>query len=48
MLKDILLKSGAIKFGDFVLASGKRSNYYVDIKESMTEPGALKEVGVHG
>ena len=44
MLKDILLKSGAIKFGDFVLASGKRSNYYVDIKESMTEPGALKEV----
>jgi orotate phosphoribosyltransferase len=44
MLKDILLKSGAIKFGDFVLTSGKRSNYYVDIKETMTDPTALKEV----
>ena len=44
MLKDILLKSGAIKFGDFVLTSGKRSTYYVDIKESMTDPGALTEV----
>ncbi|MEM0155715.1 MAG: orotate phosphoribosyltransferase [Thermoplasmataceae archaeon] len=44
MLKDTLLKSGAIKTGEFVLTSGKKSNYYVDIKEAATDPAVLKEI----
>lgn len=36
-----LLESGAIKFGDFVLTSGKHSKYYVDIKDAATDPGTL-------
>ncbi len=36
-----LLKVGAIKFGDFVLTSGKKSRYYVDIKDAATNPTVL-------
>ncbi len=32
MIKDRLLELGAIKFGEFTLTSGKKSNYYVDMK----------------
>ena len=35
-----LLKAhGAVEFGDFVLSSGKKSNYYMDIKSALTDPG---------
>ncbi len=44
MLKDRLVETGAIKFGDFVLTSGKRSNYYVDIKDAATIPDILDEI----
>jgi orotate phosphoribosyltransferase len=44
MLADTLVKSGAIKFGEFKLTSGAMSNYYVDIKEICTNPSTLKEV----
>ncbi len=44
MLKERLLEAGAIKFGDFVLTSGKKSNYYVDIKDAATDPDTLKEI----
>lgn len=30
-----MLKTGALKFGDFTLASGKKSDYYIDIKRFM-------------
>ena len=41
-----LLKShGAVEFGDFVLSSGKKSSYYMDIKSALTDPGVLAEVG---
>ena len=40
-LSGILLEKGAIKFGDFVLTSGKRSRYYVDIKDAATDPDVL-------
>ncbi len=30
---EMLIKTGALKFGEFTLASGKKSNYYVDIKQ---------------
>ena len=43
MIED--LKSvGAIKFGDFVLSSGKRSKIYIDIKVAATKPKILKRI----
>lgn len=41
-LADALKDCGAIKFGDFTLASGKKSRYYVDIKKASTNPDILK------
>ncbi|SMD31662.1 orotate phosphoribosyltransferase [Picrophilus oshimae] len=46
MLKEDLINSGAIKFGDFVLTSGKRSGYYIDIKSAYTDPEILDEIGL--
>jgi orotate phosphoribosyltransferase len=40
---DGLIKIGAIKFGKFTLASGKESNYYIDIKHGGTQPDILRE-----
>ncbi|MCS7130263.1 MAG: orotate phosphoribosyltransferase [Archaeoglobaceae archaeon] len=37
-----LIEVGALKFGDFVLSSGKRSNVYVDIKLAITHPDILE------
>jgi orotate phosphoribosyltransferase len=39
-----LLEVGALKFGDFVLSSGKRSNVYVDIKVASTFPDILEMI----
>lgn len=33
---------GAVRYGDFTLASGKKSNYYIDIKKASTDPKTLK------
>jgi len=41
-LKEML--AGSVKTGDFTLASGKKSNYYVNIKEAYTQPAVLKEI----
>ncbi len=41
----LLLESGAIEFGEFVLASGARSSYYIDIKAATTKPDILAEIG---
>ncbi len=36
------LKScGAVKFGEFTLASGKKSDYYIDIKKATSDPETL-------
>lgn len=43
-LADSLKECGAIKFGDFTLASGKKSSYYVDIKKASTNPIILKQI----
>ena len=32
---------GALQFGDFTLASGAKSNYYIDIKKASTNPQVL-------
>lgn len=39
-----MLKEQAVKFGDFVLTSGKRSKYYIDIKKASTDPRILEEI----
>ena len=45
-MKDVLIKRlievGALKFGEFILSSGQRSNVYVDIKHACTFPDILK------
>ncbi len=41
-LAEALKECGAVKFGDFTLASGKKSRYYIDIKKASTDPGILK------
>lgn len=47
-LKDKLIKLlkevECVQFGDFTLASGKKSNYYVNIKKATTNPKILKTV----
>ena len=45
MLKEKLIECGAIKFGEFVLASGKKSKYYVDIKKASTKYEILELMG---
>jgi len=42
ILAEKLKKVGAIKFGDFVLSSGKKSNFYIDIKSAACEPEILE------
>jgi orotate phosphoribosyltransferase len=44
MDREKFIQSGIIKFGDFTLTSGKKSTYYVDIKEACTEPATLSEI----
>lgn len=39
------LVSGCVKEGDFVLTSGRKSNYYVDIKSLITQPTSLQFLG---
>lgn len=41
LLVSALKKCGAVKYGDFTLASGKKSKYYIDIKKASTDPGTL-------
>jgi len=40
----LLKDSGAIKFGDFILASGEKSKYYIDVKLAATKPRMLSEI----
>lgn len=41
---DALIQCGAVRFGSFTLASGKKSDYYVDIKRAATRPELLREI----
>ncbi len=40
-LKKKLIETGAVKYGDFILSSGKKSNIYIDIKLASTFPEIL-------
>jgi orotate phosphoribosyltransferase len=44
-LREALLASGAVRFGEFTLASGQKSDVYVDIKRAWTEPARLRLLG---
>ena len=35
---------GAVMYGDFTLASGKQSKYYIDIKQAITDPNTLSMI----
>jgi orotate phosphoribosyltransferase len=37
----LLVDAEAVRFGDFELASGRRSDVYVDVKRAWTDPGRL-------
>lgn len=43
-LVDLLERCGAIKFGNFVLSSGKKSRVYIDIKKAVTNPDILERI----
>ncbi len=43
-LLEKLVNSGAIKKGEFILSSGKKSNIYIDIKQAVTYPEILNEI----
>jgi len=43
-LREMIKK--AVKRGEFTLASGKKSDYYINIKEVYTKPEVLKEIAV--
>lgn len=40
-LSDALKECGALQFGEFTLASGAKSDYYINIKKASTDPGVL-------
>ncbi|MEM4496136.1 MAG: hypothetical protein QXM06_02410 [Archaeoglobaceae archaeon] len=39
-----MIEVGALKFGDFILSSGKKSNVYVDVKLASTYPDILDAI----
>ncbi|MCS4541678.1 MAG: orotate phosphoribosyltransferase [Euryarchaeota archaeon] len=43
-LTNALKEKGVIKFGDFTLTSGRKSNYYIDIKKAATDPALLNMI----
>jgi len=34
----LLIKNNAIKFGDYILTSGRRSPYYIDLRQTISSP----------
>lgn len=44
MLRDELVRCGAVKFGEFTLTSGQKSRYYVDVKQATTVPDVLRKI----
>ncbi len=46
MLEEEIVNAGAFKLGNFTLASGRKSDYYVDLRAVTTNPEPLKKVAV--
>jgi orotate phosphoribosyltransferase len=45
VLKQMLKDMKVVQTGEFILASGKKSNYFVNIKRASTNPQVLREIG---
>ena len=45
MLKDMLKELKVVQTGEYILASGRKSNYFVNIKRASTNPAVLREIG---
>ena len=43
---NLLIKYKAIEFGEFTLASGKKSPYYIDVKSAVTNPDLLLAIAM--
>jgi orotate phosphoribosyltransferase len=43
-LRELLVRYKAVEFGDFTLASGAKSTYYVDVKSAVTHPELLSAI----
>lgn len=43
-IAELLVSYKAIEFGDFTLASGAKSRYYVDVKSAVTRPELLSAI----
>jgi orotate phosphoribosyltransferase len=43
-IADLLIRHRAIEYGDFMLASGAKSRYYIDIKSAVTDPELLSAI----
>jgi orotate phosphoribosyltransferase len=41
----LLWEQGAVEYGDFTLASGAKSSYYLDVKRAITHPSVLMAIG---
>ncbi|MDO9523213.1 MAG: orotate phosphoribosyltransferase [Methanocorpusculum sp.] len=41
---DLLVQYKAVEFGDFTLASGAQSRYYIDVKTAIMQPKLLSEI----
>jgi orotate phosphoribosyltransferase len=44
MLKQMLKDMKVVQTGEFILASGRKSNYFVNIKRASTDPKVLREI----
>ncbi len=36
-----MIEVGSLRFGEFILSSGRKSNFYIDIKQASTQPDIL-------
>ncbi|MEM1676801.1 MAG: orotate phosphoribosyltransferase, partial [Nitrososphaerota archaeon] len=43
---EILLSIGCVKFGEFILSSGIKSNVYVDLRRIISYPREFKEIAL--
>lgn len=41
-VRRLLLDAGAVRFGDFTLASGEKSDTYIDVKKAWPDPAKLE------
>lgn len=41
-LAKLLINCNAVQFGEFTLTSGRKSNYYINIKKATTDPAILR------